>query len=39
MEEYFLKAARRIFLGNPTYTASRTKLYKKDLEKILCKHL
>lgn len=33
MEEYFLKIVRRIFPGNPTYTACRTRLYQKAVEK------
>lgn len=33
VEEYFLKIVRKIFPGNRTYTARRTKLYQKAVEK------
>lgn len=32
MEEYFLKAVRRILPGNPTYTVRRTRLYQRAVE-------
>lgn len=33
LEEYILKVIRKILPGNPTYSARRTKLYKRAMEK------